>query len=346
MEKNVTIVQIAQECGVSIATVSRVINGTVPVTEDTRRRVQAVIDKYHFSPNAMARGLINRKSMTLGVVLPDITNPYFSLLFREIEREAHAAGYAVFLCNTMYSSHVQDTPEEEYFQMLQDKQIDGLIVVGGQLDLIAPSPSYCDALRHTAAAVPTVVIGPQVRGVDAVFLTPDTGAGIAAAVRHLAAQGHKRIAFLGGEPGVTVTRDRLAAYRAALTAAGLPCEDAQILLSDYYLADGFAAANKLMSRDICCTALLAINDSVALGTLRALADWGKAVPQDFALISCDQLLGAEYRTPRLTAIDHHNELLAHTAVQQLLTAVNHTAKPEIHLPDAELIIRESSLCKL
>ena len=346
MEKNVTIVQIARECGVSIATVSRVINGTVPVAEDTRRRVQAVIDKYHFSPNAMARGLINRKSMTLGVMLPDITTPYFALLFREIEREAHAAGYAVFLCNTMYSSRAQDAPEEDYFQMLQDKQVDGLIVVGGQLDLVAPTPAYCDALRHAAASVPTVVIGPQVDGVDAVFLTPDAGAGIAAAVRHLAAQGHTRIAFLGGEPGVTVTRDRLTAYRAALAAASLPCGEEQIVLTDYYLADGFAAANKLMSRDTACTALLAINDSVALGALRALADWGKAVPRDFALISCDQFPGADYRTPRLTAIDHHSEQLARAAVQQLLAAVQGAPRPEIQLLDAELIIRESSLCKL
>ena len=346
MDKNVTIIQIAKECGVSIATVSRVINGTVPVSEETRRRVQAVIDKYHFSPNAMARGLINRRSMTLGVMLPDITNPYFALIFREIEREAHAAGYAVFLCNTMYSSRVQDTPEEEYFQMLHDKQVDGLIVVGGQLDLTTPSQSYCDALRHTAAAVPTVVIGPPLAGVEAVFLTPDTGAGIAAAVRHLAAQGHRHIAFLGGEPGVTITCDRLDAYRAALAAAELPCTEYQLVLTDYYLSDGFAAANKLMSRGTTCTALLAINDSVALGVLRALADWGKTVPQDFALVSCDQFPGAEYHIPRLTAIDHHSELLAHSAVQQLLAAMQGAPKPEIRMPDAELIIRESSLCKL
>ena len=283
----------------------------------------------------------NRKSMTLGVMLPDITNPYFALIFREIECEAHAAGYAVFLCNTMYSSRVQDTPEEEYFQMLQDKQVDGLIVVGGQLDLTAPSRSYCGALRHTAATVPTVVIGPPLAGVEAVFLTPDAGAGIAAAVRHLTAQGHRHFAFWGGEPGVTITRDRLDAYRAAL-----PCKEEQLVLTDYYLSDGFAAANKLMSRGTVCTALLAINDSVALGVLRALADWDKTVPQDFALISCDQFPRAEYHIPRLTAIDHHSELLAYAAIQQLLAAMQGAPTPKIRLPDAELIIRESSLCKL
>ena len=100
----------------------------------------------------MARGLINRRSMTLGVMLPDITNPYFALIFREIECEAHAAGYAVFLCNTMYSSRVQDTPEEEYFQMLQDKQVDGLIVVGGQLDLTTPPANL--TVTHCAIRQP------------------------------------------------------------------------------------------------------------------------------------------------------------------------------------------------
>lgn len=343
MSRNITIVQIAKEAGVSIATVSRVLNGTVPVAEETRRKVQAVIDKYHFSPNALARGLINRQSMMLGVMMPDITNPYFASMFREIESAAHASGYSVFLCNTMYFSKVTDSVEEDYFRTLLDKQVDGLIVVGGQLDLLHQSDNYCRALRQVAETIPTVAIGRRVEGADCCFIERDSGAGIPAAIRHLAQQGHTKIAFLGGEQGVTITDDRLSAYRAAMQAVGLPVQEELIALSDYYVGDGFAAANRLLSRDVPFTAAIAINDSVALGAIRALADWGRTVPQDVALVSCDQFFQAAYMVPRLSSIDHHNELLARYVIRQLLAMIRKEPAPEMPRIDTELVLRESSL---
>ena len=105
MGKNVTIVQIAKECGVSVATVSRVLNGTAPVSEEKRRRIQETMARHHYSPNALARGLVNRQSMTLGVLIPDITNPYFSSMFTEFEAAAQAAGYSLLLCNTAFSAN-------------------------------------------------------------------------------------------------------------------------------------------------------------------------------------------------------------------------------------------------
>ena len=333
MSRNVTIVQIAKESGVSIATVSRVLNGTVPVAEETRRRVQAVIDKYHFSPNALARGLINRQSMMLGVMMPDITNPYFASMFREIESAAHANGYSVFLCNTMYFSKVTDAVEEDYFRTLLDKQVDGLIVVGGQLDLLHQSDNYCRALCQVSETIPTVAIGRRIEGADCFFIERDNGAGISAAIRHLVQQGHKKIAFLGGEQGVTITDDRLCAYRAAMQAVGLPVQEELIALSD----------NRLLSRDVPFTAAIAINDSVAMGAMRALADWGRVVPRDVALVSCDQFFQASYMVPRLSSIDHHNELLARYVIRQLLAMIRKEPAPEMPAIDTELVVRESSL---
>lgn len=343
MQKNITIVQIAKESGVSISTVSRVLNGTTPVAEETRRKVQAVIDKYHFSPNALARGLISRQSMMIGVMMPDITNPYFASMFREIESEARANGYSVFLCNTMYFSSVKDKVEEKYFQTLQDKQVDGLIVVGGQLDMLTPSDSYCKALRQVSQAIPTVAIGRRISGASCCFVERDNGAGIPAAIRHLIGQGHREIAFIGGEPGVTITDDRLAAYKAAMGAASLPVREELIALSDYYVGDGFVATNRLLSRDVRFTAAIAINDSVALGAMRALSDWGRSVPQDVALVSCDQFFSAAYMTPRLSSIDHHNELLARAVIRQLLAMIHKEENTDLPHIDTELVVRESSV---
>ena len=142
MEQPVTIVQIAKESGVSIAHVSRFMNGTAPVSEQTRRRVNEVIQRHRYTPNAFARSLINRQSMTIGIIMPDISNPYFSAMFSEFEAAAHEANYSVFLCNTSFSAArmADKTPRElEYFQMMLDKKVDGVLIVGGQADLLEVS---------------------------------------------------------------------------------------------------------------------------------------------------------------------------------------------------------------
>ena len=118
MKSTITITQIAQESGVSVATVSRFLNGKVPVSADKKARIEAVVRKYDFTPNALARGLISKRTMTLGVILPDITNPYFATIFQEVQRCAAEEGYSVYLCNTRF--HHGDAPIDEtgYFRMM------------------------------------------------------------------------------------------------------------------------------------------------------------------------------------------------------------------------------------
>ena len=173
MDKNVTIVEIAEESGVSIATVSRVLNGTVPVSPKTKARVEAVIKKYHYSPNTLAQGLILRQTKTLGVIVPDITNPYFSTLFSEIERSAHQSNYSVILCNTSFSAASyadgEREKEDKYFQMILDKKVDGVIIAGGQIDLCEISEDYRDALRRLASSIPVIVIGRSLPGIPCTF---------------------------------------------------------------------------------------------------------------------------------------------------------------------------------
>ena len=230
MGKNVTIVQIAKECGVSVATVSRVLNGTAPVSEEKRRRIQETMARHHYSPNALARGLVNRQSMTLGVLIPDITNPYFSSMFTEFEAAAQAAGYSLLLCNTAFSANragERTKRETDYFRTMVDKRVDGVLIVGGQADLNAPGESYRAALRELADTLPVVVLGNPIPGINCRFLQRERGRGVFASVSYLSDLGHKRIAFVGGEDGVDITLERLAAYRQALAVLGLP-EDEDI----------------------------------------------------------------------------------------------------------------------
>lgn len=344
MDRPITIVQIAKESGVSIATVSRVMNGTAPVSEATRNRVNAVIRRYNYTPNAFARSLINRQSMTIGIIMPDISNPYFAAMFSEFEKAAHEAGYSVILCNTFFSSadaEIMEIRELDYFQMMLDKKVDGVLVVGGQADLFDVSSKYRAALKSMASNVPVVVLGNPIDGIDCRFVQRERGQGVFSAVSYLASLGHKRIAFVGGEDGVGITDARLNAYRDALEALQLSKSPELIMLSDYYAPDGYRATRALINSKTSFTALLAINDNIALGAYRALADAGLCIPQDVSVISCDQFYTAEYQVPRLTSVDQHNELFGRFIINALLGAINNVNDDVVLNYRPELIIRES-----
>lgn len=347
MNQDITIVQIAKESGVSIATVSRVLNGTVPVSPATKAKVEAVIEKYHYTPNPMAQGLILRQTKTLGVIVPDITNPYFTTLFSEIEHAAHQMGYSVILCNTFYTAAAQLTggpafAEDTYFQMVLNKKVDGVIIAGGQIDVCKVSETYWDALKHLASSLPLVVIGRPLEGVPCTFINKENDLGVSLALRYLASLGHRRIAFVGGERGVTITESRLQVYQETLSALGLDLDPDLISTSNYYMEDGYRAALALLERKPHATAILAMNDNVALGALRALQDYGLSVPGDMSLISCDQFYNGNFLTPRLTSIDRHNDLLGRYVTALLLSKIQNTPEPPLPELTPELIIRESS----
>lgn len=344
VKKKLTIYQIAEQAGVSITTVSRVLNGSSLVSDETRAAVQKVIDENHYSPSALARGLSSNKSKTIGVILPDITNPYFSSLYLEIQRYAIEQNYAVVLYNTLYgsfSSGIERTiPEAEYFQMMIDKRLDGVIVTGGQMDKEEISPEYLDALNRLQGEVPVVIIGQKFPGTKSVFIERALDKGVVTAIQHLHALGHKKIGFIGGELGVRITSDRFHAYKNMLEVMGLPFSQDYVNFSDYYVADGFTAMQRQLKQAM-PTALLAINDMVALGAVRAANDAGLSVPNDIAIVSCDEFFFGEYATPRLTSLSQQNDYLGRLAIVKLMNVMNgmDDQTPIAHTP--RLIVRES-----
>lgn len=346
MKEHITIKQIAKESNVSISTVSRVLNGNVPVAPEKRKRVEEIIQKHNFSPNAMARGLISHQSMTLGIVMPDITNPYFAALFLEIERCALEAGYSVILCNTLfYIGSSQDIlkakTEGNYFQMLMDKQVDGVVITGGEIDLETVSEEYKEALSRLNKAMPVVVIGEPVDGTGCIFIQRESATGIVSAVNHLRSLGHRHIGFVGGQPGVKITSLRLNAYRATLNALGLDYDGNLVALSDYYVKDGYAAMKEILERASFFSAVIAINDAVAIGAQRALADKNLRVPEDVAIVSCDQFFTGEYNVPRLTSIEQQNAHLGRMAIMTLISAIKGIGEPVRLSFTPELVVRES-----
>lgn len=345
MKSEVTIYQIAKECGVSPATVSRVLNHSAQVSEKTRSKVNQVIEKHHFSPNGIARAMTNRATHTIGVILPDITNPYFSSLFLEVQRYALQHGYSVLLCNTLYggASHEISSPFEEmqYFEMLGDRRVDGCIVIGGQLDLDEPSENYVRALNRLNAAVPVVAIGQPLAGCECTFISRDLGGGVSSLVEHLYTLGNRHIGFIGGQAGVRQTTERLKVYRATMKALGLEVSENRILLSNYYSPNGYADMKKFLSLGLQADAMVAINDQVAIGAIRAVFDAGLSVPGDIAVVSCDSFPGSEYQYPRLTGLDQQNDYIGRLAILSLLSAISGIRETVKVKQSPVLIIRES-----
>lgn len=346
MRENITIYDIAKESGVSVSTVSRVLNNSNSVSDKTRKKVQDIMDKYKYTPNSLARGLMNKKTMTIGVILPDITNPYFASLFLQIQRYALMYNYSIILCNTLFagSSHGYDTPfnERDYFNMMLDKQVDAVLITGGQIDKEDVSKEFIQDLNKLNESIPVVIIGQSIKGCNCHFIERNLTCGVSTLVQHLSLLGHKRLGFIGGEIGVNVTTARVNAFKKALASLSLPCDDNLIVLTNYYAKDGYEAMNKLLHCDTPNpTAVIAINDMVARGAIRAIYDNGLSVPGDIAVVSCDQFPDSDYLLPRLTTIDQMDEYLGKIAITKLISAINGISENVSINHTPELVVRES-----
>lgn len=219
--------------------------------------------------------------------------------------------------------------------------MDGVLVAGGQADLVRLRPEYLRGLEAMGERLPVVVLGSPVENSRCQFIQRERGQGVRMAMDYLFSLGHRQIAFVGGETDVAITEQRLGAYGDALAALGLPFDPRLIATSDYYAPDGWRATGRLLGRGAPFTALVAMNDSVALGAYRALADHSLRIPEDVSVISCDQFFDAEYFVPRLTALDQHNELLGRSVISALLDKMNGAIQSQPLKLYPELVVRES-----
>ncbi len=346
MKDNITIYDIAQRSGVSVSTVSRVLNNSPSVSEKTKKKVQSIIEELNYTPNSLARGLMNKKTMTIGVIMPDISNPYFASLFLQIQRYALSYNYSIILCNTLFegSSHGYETPFKEcdYFNMMIEKQVDAVLIAGGQIDKEDISNDFIQSLNNLNDSIPVVAIGQRVDGCNCHFIERNTTGGVSTLVHHLFLLGHKSIAFIGGEVGVRITSARVTTFKNTLASLSLNCDENLIVLSDYYAKDGYDAMKVILDSDIPNpTAVIAINDMVARGGIRAIYDANLTVPNDIAVVSCDKFPDSDYLVPRLTTIDQKDEYLGKIAIMQLISAINGVSETISINHTPELIIRES-----
>ena len=310
-----TIKQVAQVAGVSFTTVSHVLNNTRPVSDEARRAVLAAAEQLHYVPSALARSLRSRSTGTIGLIIPNNTNPYFSEVARGIEDRCYAAGYSVILCNS------DDDPvkQREYLNVLLTKRCDGLI-----LSALADRDGE---LLHKMK-VPAVLLdrAPCDLSLDAVAV--DNRAGGLLAAQHLLGLGRRRIACIAGPQEVSISNERIDGVRAAMADAGLAFDEALCRHSDFSSAGGYAAALALLALPAGQRpdALFCCNDLMAFGALRAAAERGIAVPGQLAVVGFDDIDLASFVHPPLTSVAQNTRELGHITAACLLARI---ANPDL-----------------
>lgn len=329
-----TIRHVARRAGVSPMTVSRVINGSVRVQAATRQRVAAAIADLGYVPNHLARGLTRQKTGALGLVVPDVADPFFTLVLRGAEDVARRAGYRVILCNT--DGDVER--EDAYLEDMIAHRVEGL--------LIAPvsDHSRSNLRRLSQHRVPFVLVDRAIPGIEADLVQGDSVAGARQVVAHLLSLGHRRIAHVTESPEVSTARDRLRGYEEALAAAGIAPDPALVVVASAATAEGgYGAADVLLARGDPPDAVFAVNNLTAVGVVRALRERGLEVPGDVAVACFDDIALASQLQPFLTVMAQPAETFGTLAVQLLLDRISGrgSERPRRVVLPADLIVRVS-----
>lgn len=287
---SVTIKDVARLAGVSVATVSRVLNASAAVTDETRTRVLRVARDLRFSPNGAARSLSRRRAGALGVILPDLYGEFFSELLRGIDRAAQHAAHSLLVS----SSHHDARGVASAVRAMRGR-VDGLLVMAPEVDPVALAEVLPDSM-------PTVLLnGPRVES-HAQAIAVDNYGGAYAMTRHLSSLGHRRIGLIAGPSHNADASERERGYRAALDEGGVPHEQALVVRGDFTEESGWRGARELIALGARPTAIFAANDAMAIGALSALRAAGLRVPEDSALGGFDDVRSARYIDPPLTTV--------------------------------------------
>lgn len=331
-----TIYDVAAKAGVSTTTVSHVINESRFVSEATVRRVRRAMKELNYQPNAVARSLRRKHTHTLGLVLPDSSNPFFAEVARGIETYAFQQGY-----NVIFGSSDGDLKKEHaYLRVFVEKQVDGIVFV-------AAGESAQNLEQLLGKHLPLVVVDRDFKKVIADYVVADNRQGGYLAASHLIELGHRVIGCIAGPSSITPSAERVTGYRDALEKHSIPYDSRLVRRGDFGAASGFDATQYFLSRrgSNRPTAIFACNDMMALGTLGALYQAGLRVPDDVAVVGFDDIVLASYTAPPLSTIQQPKyemgELAAKVLIERIRSGQAH--KPERHLLPTQLIVRASTV---
>lgn len=331
--KSLTMKEVAQQAGVSVATVSRVLNGSTAVDGELRERVMSAVEQMRYRPNRLARNLRTNSTKTIAIVVPDIQNPFFVSVVRGLEDVAFGAGYTVLVCNT------DDDLEREssYLQVLGDEFVAGIVVCATD-----ERRSATQVRKVLEKGMAVVSLDRRLENAPVDGVLSDNFGGTRTAVSYLIEQGHQRIGLIAGPAKYAPARERRMGYEQALIDHALPVASELIKVTNFKSAEAETATEELLSAAHRPTALFLSSGNVAIGSLRAVHRLGLSIPSDISLIVFDDLDWAAAYNPPLTVVAQNTRQLGGLAGDLLLQRIRGSEQQphERHLP-TQLIIRGS-----
>lgn len=305
----VTIKDIAARAQVSYSTVSRALAGHPDINHQTRERIKKYASELGYTPNALAKGLVTKSTKTLGLVLPDIANPFFTSVAQGIEDAAHRHGYQVFLCNTNW----EQEREAAYLKRLYGNRVDGIV--------IAPASDVIEHIMDMNSKVPVVFAAYKPKDYVCSYVVTDNFKSAFIAVEYLIKLGHRRIAYIGGKKDDSTNIERFNGYVHALNEHGLEVCSDYVLNGHYTESSGYALTQKLLLSSNLPTAVLAGNDMIALGVLQAIDEFGLMVPKDISVIGIDDIAYAALQRIELTTIHQSKSQIGEMCVEILISMI-------------------------
>jgi DNA-binding LacI/PurR family transcriptional regulator len=325
-----TIFDVAQKAKVSIATVSRVVNkSSHKVNSTTRKKVLRAVRDLDYRPNALAKGLLMKKTMTIGIIIPDISNPYYAEIVRGIQDRADRYGYAIILLNT---DRNQDRIIKHIY-FLREKSADGIIFSGGMIH----GEKVLSSLKELRERV--VVIGRHKVDFSAVLI--DNMGGATKATEHLIGLDHKRIGFIGGPDRSSSAAERLSGYKNALIQSHYSVDKNLIRKGDFTPRSGYLLARELIQKGP-PTAIFAANDQMAFGAIRVAKEFGLRVPGDLSVVGFDNIPFSSYFDPSLTTMEIPMYHIGAAAIEMLVNLISEKNAEKLRWFDTKLLIRDST----
>ncbi|MFX0561096.1 LacI family DNA-binding transcriptional regulator [Tepidibacillus infernus] len=327
----VRIVDVAKMANVSTATVSRVLSNSGTVKRETTEKVLEAINKLNYQPNMLARQLRRLETKTVLVVVPDITNTFFSNLLRGIEAVAMKNGYQVLLGD----AHNNVEIERGFLNILRQKKADGMILLTARMD--------GKLIDEIAKEFPVVLACEYFEGSQIPTISIDNISGARKATEHLIELGHKRIGFISGPLNVVLGRDRLKGFQQAMSQHSLQVDPILIQEGDFSYESGFNLMSKFLALDEPPTAVFAANDEMAIGAIKAIKKRGLQVPEDLSVVGFDDIKFASIFEPELTTIEQPTFDIGIKAMELLIKLINkEKLEKKQYILEDKLIIRESS----
>ncbi|MGB7116171.1 MAG: LacI family DNA-binding transcriptional regulator [Anaerolineales bacterium] len=323
---------VAQVAGVSVTTVSHVINNTRPVSDELRTRVTEAMQELGYQTNILARSLRKGETLTVGVILPDSANPFFAEVARGVEDTSFMNGYSVILCNT--DSNLEK--ERIYTDVLVKKQVDGILFIAAGL-----STENIQSLLDRE--MPLVIVDRQVPEVNVDCVLTNNRQGGYLAAHHLINLGHRRIGCIVGPENIRSSLERLTGYQEAIHEAGLPFDETLIVKGDFQYESGYEAAQRLLTIGDPPSAIFAFNDLMAVGALSYALEKGYPVPAGLSVVGFDDVRLAVYANPPITTVMQPKYEIGELATQILLERMkNPETYPRQRMLETRLVVRKST----